>query len=709
MTLNRAPDAQGLQHYVALMEHGIFKTYDDVVADMRNSPEYQAYRAAHNGAAPEIVRIYHDELNRDPDPAGGEKHTTDLLNGVSYDSIRATVALAASCQTQIADAYLAAQQLPPTNEQINWAVDYLEAGGSIQGLKTILASPPRSTVIALSPINPEVTAAYLSSLDREPDWTGGIDHSSLLWAGTMTPQQVIANMTAAPGFKVGLNNIYQEILGRDVNASELTANQELIEGGGTVNQVRNLLWTSDECSLSLACGALVALEAPPSLYAFPNFTSVFGSDNSNEIRIQIEGCNTVEHTSIPALGDLMIGRVRNGGFSQDATGAYVFSGKCGDIQNNSLTLTQMDWTNRNIIPLDVMLDTTKAIGVEYSGESPQYLLWAAFDPTIASFQGEYWVSFQCGLAEYGKNLFAASVCAAPLVGSDTAAHHMKIDASRISVVAKATMAGDSSKHGYAASLGKLVEHKGHLYLYFGALEIDLTKNFLCPAGDELGPCKNIAAHFESNALRGVEVQVDPTTQRLYAKGFNEAIPAIGKPSVEVLANIDGYQVISHDGVLIAAGGRSYAGPTGQTCSEPLNLPNCYSQIFAEALAPLDYHGFQLVSGNALSGIPASYYHFMYRPDDGRTVFMGLSFDQLPSPTSLTTPFKSHQAAFVWPDDLMTPICNPVNQPFPYYMERGNHCVPSCGQLRGKPSTQACFVGHQKDAGESYDAAYCCAN
>lgn len=743
MVLNRFPDPGGLTTYENAFYGGVLDpgaqtvagsgvpvtaanlstAYGNLLLILRRSAESQADVTENNGSSWEVIRMYHDMLNRNPDPEGGANWTQLLLGGGNwtYTSMRQAFVNSPECQNDIANAFLSVQNTPPDAQQIAWADAYLNAGGSIQAMIAHLQTPQRSSVIDLAWINSTVIQNYLNVLDREPDWGGGIYYSFLVLGG-LSQTQFISDLANSVEFtNTTLNNAYQEVLGRNVDPSGLATYQALVASGATINQVRADLWASDECANNANCGNIITLDPPPAAYTWPNFASVFAGGTD----FQPEGCNTVVYGTTPNLGDFMIGRMQNGmngvngangggGFIKNSNGSYTFNTACSSMPYFSLTWVQMDWVHNKVLPLSVILDTTNPIGVEYPaatlGVNPRYLLTQAFDPTVAPFQGQYWVAFNCEGSEYGVQFNAAGTCAGPLVWKPGSPYPV-IDQTRISVVAKNVDNPATPGVYHSAGVPKIVDHLGHLYLYWDTVTINTNA-----ISDYLFD-NTLGSEFAGVATRGVELQVDPASGRLYAKGNTQAIASDDDTtSTEVLANADTSQVISYDGNLLAISSSTYTGTLGEnnTCSEPLNmpanLPPCYRLIFSQTQSPLAYHGFQPVSAATALPDAAVYFRFMYRQEDGSTIMHGQVFDNpsyhLPTPpTTSATVVRSNEIYYPWPANLLTPVCNPVSNPWPSYMELNNKCLPSCSVLGGTGSQAMCPSGH--DLGESYDQPYCC--
>ncbi len=679
--------------------------YNSLVASYRNSEDYKRYVITH-GAAPEIVRVYRDVLDRDPDASGGSSWTQSLLNGASYNDLRAAIVSSPECQQLIKDTFATYQTLLPAQQQIDWATEFLGVGGgSIIELRHILSSQ-RDKVTNLAHLDPSVTQAYLDILDREPDWVGGIKATSGLTAKTLDLDQIKTSLLDSPEFDtITVDRVYLEIVGRPANPEDMKSVRAIMQDGGTINNVRATLRDSDECSFSPICNNSAPPAQPHAFYLDKvDFHSIF-SEGSNFTE---QGCNSVSYGSAPGLGNRSIGRVMNIELTNQQVPSCAFVGNFW-----SLSLSEMDWSNRQIKFNYAVFDDSdsrigndnyKFVGIEQNGDAATNFVLTAYDATVASFNGEYWVSFECGGVDSARvNWPSASACVGPLV-YNSATRKLIIDPARTSLVVKAS---GNELITASASVPKLFVHLGHLYLYWTVVPIDMTKDFV-----------DIAAHPEyqgqpaantgAPVTRGTEVEVNPTLRRIYAKGHTSAISSDDDTTSVALLTGDIYQIISHNGHLLASGGITFNGPMGGTCSFPQEaawLPNCYQIFFAEAATPLG--GFQkIVTGqsNGIPEYPQQYFKFVYRPDTGDTVFQG-NFPIIPG---RALPFSSSNRIYNWPDKLLKTVCDPNVKPFPNYIDRGNECLPSCGVLGGHTaSPQTCASIGKQDAGESYDAPYCC--
>ncbi len=332
--------------------------------------------------------------------------------------------------------------------------------------------------------------------------------------------------------------------------------------------------TSDTKCGKEACSAPTRATRSNRAYQWPSFESVF----STGTQFIHEGCNTVSYGTTPNFGNFMIGRARNG---DPFTGSCIFDKKRG----MSLTWVQVDYFKQKVTYLYTLFDTTNPVPVE-GGRS---IILSAYDATVAPFDEEYWVAFECNVKVYSN----ASSCMGPLI-FNWATGKVQMDASRVSVVATGTGA---KPFGTAASVPKLVAHEGRLYIYWDSLVIDMTG----ARRNDWPPTADVQRTFLSVNVRGAEVTKNPSSGRMYIAGHSSAISGLDpSASVEVMANADMFQVIDYQGNLIAAGGLTQAGDSPETtCAlPPNNVPYCYRQFFAQTRSPLAYHGFQLIPSEA---------------------------------------------------------------------------------------------------------------
>lgn len=152
-------------------------------------------------------------------------------------------------------------------------------------------------------------------------------------------------------------------------------------------------------------------------------------------------CNSVSFHQIPGNGNYFIGRRLINTTSDGCSGS-----------NWTLSLFQMDWAShtlnriRDVISLPVALTDQNAN------------ITSAYDPTVISFNGELWMSFEC--VDTGASLGGVSACLAP-ISSTT----FDVDTSRMTVAVSAIQQ-TAFNDGYSASVPKVFQFGGASYLYW---------------------------------------------------------------------------------------------------------------------------------------------------------------------------------------------------------------------------------------------------
>ncbi|MFV0677884.1 hypothetical protein [Variovorax sp. tm] len=165
------------------------------------------------------------------------------------------------------------------------------------------------------------------------------------------------------------------------------------------------------------------------------------SQTINTTPVNVPGlCNSVSFHQIPGNGNYFVGR-------RLLTTTDGCSGS-----NWTLSLFQMDWSShtlnriRDVISLPVALTDQNAT------------ITSAYDPTVMSFNGELWMSFEC--VDTGASSGGVSACLAP-ISSTT----FDVDTSRMTVAVSAIQQ-TAFNDGYSASVPKLFQFGGTPYMYW---------------------------------------------------------------------------------------------------------------------------------------------------------------------------------------------------------------------------------------------------
>ncbi len=393
------------------------------------------------------------------------------------------------------------------------------------------------------------------------------------------------------------------------------------------------------------------------VYTWPNFASIFSNGKKFNLEFS-EASGTASYGSTPDLGDFMIARVLNVG-SYSAGGGF------------SLTAVHMNWNDQptpSAQYLYKVLDTTSGISVE----NGVYLINTAYDASIAPYKGQYWVSFEC----YGPKGFSGSsaTCIGPLAWNN-ATGKAYIDPTHISVVVKDFYV-TGQKFEHSAAEPKLLLFNGKLYVYWEVTTIDTT-----PGADYLGWANDgsFVKAFAKLDARGAQVELDSATGLMRVVGASgQAISAIDPVlSKEVIQNADIFQLIPYNGGILAVGALAPQVSATKDCGSPLGtlpwtkdpIPNCYRMYFAQANDP--FGPFVFASETGIPTNATQYYRFVYRPSDGKTILKG----GVTSPLIYWDVNSDDTAYFYqWPDLLLKPVCDPVKQPFPTYIDSNGTCV-----------------------------------
>jgi len=351
---------------------------------------------------------------------------------------------------------------------------------------------------------------------------------------------------------------------------------------------------------------------------------------SNGFPVQRFGCNSDSFGSIPELGNLFIGRIDN----TDAT-------TCNN-QRWSLVLARMDWNAHAMTNIGTVLDTSHGLITLSDG----FNIWSAYDASVAKWNGELWVAFECG----GPQGFGtAASCVGPLTSN------LKLDTTRTVVVVNGGSAVPGDATLYSASVPELLAYQGHLYLYWTAVHLTQT-TWLDITG------------------RGIELTQEPGgLRRLWAKK-SSGMPAgsaifPNDPSVTEVFGLDpsdsrsnsaaDIQDVVTDGTSIFfTGGRG-----GSGCLTPLGTqPGCYRLTIGKTSTPLGYHAFnhELIPDSVLPPNPQEYYRFVYRPDTKGTWLLG---GNLINPANLQN-VMTGMWAFPWPENIFSEPAQIVSTPTP---------------------------------------------
>lgn len=343
------------------------------------------------------------------------------------------------------------------------------------------------------------------------------------------------------------------------------------------------------------------------------------------------GCNSVSFGTSPVLGDIYIGRNLNR--------------HCDGTSALSLVYVFMNWSSTSLQQKRVLIDTS--LGAISLSDGNQ--ITNAYDASVMVWNNEIWVAFEC----YGYPNFqhqGASGCVGPL-NKD-----MSLNLSRTVAVIGGTSFNPNDVYGRSASVPKLLVHKGIPYIYWSVVKylksdpnagVDVTSR-----GVELAQ--------ESGGLRRLWAKVNGQPKGSYLASDDPAsVEVFGVNLSDTNSNkaADLFYTVSDDNYIYFTGGRGGDGCLLTTGGINIWANGCYRLTIGRATNPLGYHAFNenLISDNYLPQNPQEYYHFVYRPNDGRTVLIGGNFLNMLNNPSLNSGTKF----FVWKDNLLSNIQVPA--------------------------------------------------
>lgn len=348
-------------------------------------------------------------------------------------------------------------------------------------------------------------------------------------------------------------------------------------------------------------------------------------------------CNSGAFSQLPDNKDYFVGRM------------LITSGSnlC-DGTSWQLALFKMDWTN-NILNFQKTIISPPA-----KVDALSMTITTAYDPYVIKYNNEYWVAFECHGA---GSVFAATVsaCLAPFTIASG------IDLTRLSVPVKGVKLSSDT---YSASVPKLLEFNGSLYMYWTAVHF---KTF------------NGVDKFFDLATRGMQLVQELTTQRKIwgVRSGNIPVAAYDSLNTEVLGpnttdpmsnNVaDGFQVMVVDNKIIMP---AAVGGTG--CITPVSpVFGCYRLQIYRSSSPLGEHVFnsEVLNSPQLAFNPEEYSRIFYDPS-GESFMMGMMIPPFlvgsPAPTNTVGtgyrryPFDVKNLSFTTNIKSVNPVPNPQN-------------------------------------------------
>jgi hypothetical protein len=357
-------------------------------------------------------------------------------------------------------------------------------------------------------------------------------------------------------------------------------------------------------AICVATGASLISARPVAAQESPSFLG------AQATRVQVAStdgarlCNSDIFSQVPNHVDFFIGRAKETTDSNPCSGRFW-----------NLALFRMDWSTNTLKMVGVIFRP----GESATNASDGVALSTAYDPTIAFYNGEYWVAFECVSFIDGRAWsYGTSSCLAPLtIGSDITKAH--IEQNRISVVVSSTSSDQSSPYIYSASVPKLAPFKGKLYLYWGAIQIEKgTRRWI------------------GSAARGMELTQEATgLRRMWGAGSTGRTVASYDTSrnVEVFAPSDADPRMNSLAALMGVYTRGNflygaAAVGGSGCVKPSDpVVGCFRFQIVRAKTPLGEHVF---NQEILSSPPTVFnpqeYTRIYSDPNGNQFAMGSYYD-----------------------------------------------------------------------------------
>jgi hypothetical protein len=304
------------------------------------------------------------------------------------------------------------------------------------------------------------------------------------------------------------------------------------------------------------------------------------------------GTNAVSFWQVPGHADIFIGRIGQG----------------DGIAVGTLVPATLQWGSSKSIGAP-----RKILSVPFTlMNDPSKRMNHAYDPSIVSYNNNYWVAFEC----CGLNADTSSCTAGTVntcIGPITDIVQGSIDTAHTYLIINGTNYGGS---GYSASVPKLFVYKSKIYLYWSTVKADATSDA-----------------FQSVTSRGVELVQDTSTNQLWAKNqtgmpVGHAITSIDPLTTEVLGlgtdsstnTVADVQQIFTDGSKIYA----IAGLGGGNCLTPTSSSTgCYRMSISYSTTPLGPRIFNAytVPETLFPSSPQEYGRF-WTLSDGSSMIMG---------------------------------------------------------------------------------------
>jgi PKD repeat protein len=240
--LSRAADPAGLNTFVNALEQGA--SIDQVIATIVASSEFAPYQSQLY-----VAQLYKDLLRRTADAAGLATFTAALENGTATRQ-QVVQAILSSSEYQsdvVQNWYNLLLHRPADPAGLNGFSTFLEQGGTDQQLAALLAGSGEYFTVRGGGTNDGfLTALYQDTLGRAVDAAGRAAWDQALATGT-TRQQVAAAIFASGEYDTNLvQNYYQTYLGRAADTAGLNSFVGSLESGATDESVILAIATSNE-------------------------------------------------------------------------------------------------------------------------------------------------------------------------------------------------------------------------------------------------------------------------------------------------------------------------------------------------------------------------------------------------------------------------------------------------------------------------------
>jgi len=294
------------------------------------------------------------------------------------------------------------------------------------------------------------------------------------------------------------------------------------------------------------------------------------------VAIGFPGCNSASFTPVPGSQNLFISRHR----ITSTGGMAGVSGPndCSGGLQWGLTLVQLDWTKKQFTLVKPLLDTSVNNAKKLSqavisgGPMKGAIIKSAYDPNMVVFNGQYLVSFECVLSEFGPN-FGVDGTSSCLSVYDPV--KQTIDLSQTQVIVSGNFSGSGAHH--AASVPSLLVFQNTLYVYWSALEItNNTFTSIAMRGAAIDKTSN--GFVIRNSGGKLVKSTDPLTTEVWGPNAND--PFSNSSIDSRLVWVSGKSVVA----LAAKGGNGCVSPDGTS-------KGCFKMAISKSTTPLGYHIF----------------------------------------------------------------------------------------------------------------------